>query len=157
MRLLPVVIALLLSTQIAPAQTDSNASQISPAADASALHEYESCTFQDGLQIVKIDSLPPGIQQRTINTAQGTKTIHMLAGRRIMFAYGVGGDLFANVKPEVLPDGSWASEKQSLLDEIAAMQSVRSTRQRCALSFAFCTSISSRACFQSLSLHLRSS
>ena len=121
MRLLPVVIALLLSTQIAPAQTDSNASQISPAADASALHEYESCTFQDGLQIVKIDSLPPGIQQRTINTAQGTKTIHMLAGRRIMFAYGVGGDSFANVKPEVLPDGSWASEKQSLLDEIAAM------------------------------------
>ena len=45
----------------------------------------------------------------------------MLAGRRIMFAYGVGGNVFANVKPEVLPDGSWASQKQSLLDEIAAM------------------------------------
>ena len=121
MRLLPVVIALLLSTQTAPAQTDSNAPPISPAADANALHEYESCTFEDGLQIVKIDSLPPGVQQRTIDTTQGPKTIQMLAGRRIMFAYGVAGNLFANVKPEVLPDGSWASEKQSLLDEIAAM------------------------------------
>ena len=45
----------------------------------------------------------------------------MLAGRRIMFAYGVGGDFFANVKPELLPDDTWATEKQSLLDEIAAM------------------------------------
>jgi hypothetical protein len=121
MRLLPVVIALLLSTQTAPAQTDSNAPQISAIADANALHEYESCTFEDGLQIVKIDSLPPGVQQRTIDTTQGPKTIQMHAGRRIMFAYGVAGNLFANVKPEVLPDGSWASEKQSLLDEIAAM------------------------------------
>jgi hypothetical protein len=121
MRLFPVVIALLLSTPISPAQNDPNAPQISPDADANALHEYESCTFEDGLQIVKIDSLPPGVQQRSINTSQGTKIIHMRAGRRIMFAYGVGGDLFANVKPEVLPDDSWASEKQSLLDEIAAM------------------------------------
>jgi hypothetical protein len=119
MRLLPVVIALLLSPQIATAQTDSSTPQTSP--DADALREYESCTFDDGLQIVKIDSLPPGVQQRTINTTQGSKTIHMIAGRRIMFAYGVGGDFFANVKPEVLPDGSWDTEKQGLLDEIAAM------------------------------------
>ena len=45
----------------------------------------------------------------------------MLAGRRIMFAYGVGGDFFANVKPELLPDDTWAAERQDLLDEIAAM------------------------------------
>jgi hypothetical protein len=121
MLLLPVVTILLLSTQGAPAQTAPNPAQNSQVADANALHEYESCTFEDGLQIVKIDSLPPGVQQRTINTTQGTKTIHMVAGRRIMFAYGVGGDFFANVKPEVLPDDRWASEKQSLLDEIAAM------------------------------------
>ena len=70
---------------------------------------------------MKIDSLPPGVQQRTIDTAGGPKIIHMLAGRRIMFAYGVGGDFFANVKPELLPEATWATEKQSLLDEIAAM------------------------------------
>ena len=86
-----------------------------------ALHDYESCTFQDGLQIVKVDSLPPGTQQREIETTHGPKIIHMLAGRRIMFAYGVGGDFFANVKPERLPDDTWAIEKQNLLDELAAM------------------------------------
>ncbi len=121
MRLLPVVIALLLSTRTAPAQNDSNTSQSPPAETAIALHDYESCTFDDGLQIVKIDSLPKGLQQRTVDTAQGPKVIQMLAGRRIMFAYGVGGDYFANVKPELLPDDTWATEKQSLLDEIAAM------------------------------------
>jgi hypothetical protein len=121
MRLLPVAIALLLSTRTAPAQIDSTTPQNPPLANAVALHDYESCTFDDGLQIAKIDSLPPGVQQRTVNTTQGPKTIQMLAGRRIMFAYGVGGDSFANVKPEVLPDDTWATEKQSLLDEIAAM------------------------------------
>jgi hypothetical protein len=45
----------------------------------------------------------------------------MLAGRRIMFAYGIGGDVFANVKPEILPDATWTTEKQNLLDELAAM------------------------------------
>jgi hypothetical protein len=122
MRLLPVVIALLLfSTQATPAQNDSNTQQRPPADTATSLHDYESCTFDDGLQIVKIDSLPHGVQQRTIDTTQGPKTIQMVAGRRIMFAYGVGGDFFANVKPEVLPDDTWATEKKSLLDEIAAM------------------------------------
>jgi hypothetical protein len=121
MRLLPLAIALLLSTPLAPAQNPPEPAQAPPTAELAALHDYESCSFDDGLQIVKIDSLPPGVQQRTINTTEGPKVIHMLAGRRIMFAYGVGGDLFANVKPEVLPDASWATEKQNLLDEIAAM------------------------------------
>ncbi|HEY3989994.1 MAG TPA: hypothetical protein VGM02_11900 [Acidobacteriaceae bacterium] len=121
MRLLPVAIALLLSTQTAPAQNDPITAQNLPAANAAALHDYESCTFDDGLQIVKIDSLPAGVQQRTIDTTQGPKTLQMLAGRRIMFAYGVGGDFFANVKPEVLPSDTWAIEKQNLLDEIQAM------------------------------------
>jgi hypothetical protein len=121
MRLLPVAIVLLLSAQIAPAQNASSTVQSPPAAGAAVLRDYESCTFDDGLQIVKIDSLPAGVQQRTVDTAQGPKTIQMLDGRRIMFAYGVGGDFFANVKPEILPDNAWTTEKQSLLDELAAM------------------------------------
>lgn len=122
MRLLPFAIAILLSTPTAPAQNAPASAQTTSNADAAAaLHDYESCSFDDGLQIVKIDSLPPGEQQRTINTTEGPKVIHMLAGRRIMFAYGVGGDFFANVKPEVLPDATWATAKQNLLDELAAM------------------------------------
>jgi hypothetical protein len=121
MRLLPVAIVLLLSSSTIPAQTALNSPQNPPTASADVLHNYESCTFDDGLQIAKIDSLPPGVQQRTIDTTQGPKIIQMLAGRRIMFAYGVGGDFFANVKPELLPTDTWAAEKQDLLDEIAAM------------------------------------
>jgi hypothetical protein len=121
MRLLPFAIAILLSTPTALAQNASGTAQTASAAEDTALHDYESCSFEDGLQIVKVDALPPGEQHRTINTTEGAKVIHMLAGRRIMFAYGVGGDLFANVKPEVLPDTTWATEKQDLLDELAAM------------------------------------
>jgi hypothetical protein len=121
MRLLPVAIALLLSSSTIRAQNAPNTAQSPPNFGADELHNYESCTFDDGLQIAKIDSLPPGVQQRTINTTQGPKIIQMLAGRRIMFAYGVGGDFFANVKPELLPADTWAVEKRDLLDELAAM------------------------------------
>jgi hypothetical protein len=121
MRLLPFAIALQLATLTAPAQNASSTAQSASATEAAALHDYESCTFDDGLQIVKIDSLPPGEQHRTVNTTEGPKVIHMLAGRRIKFAYGVGGDFFADVKPEILPEATWAAEKQNLLDEIAAM------------------------------------
>jgi hypothetical protein len=121
MRLLPFAIAILLSTPSAVAQNASGTPQTASTAEDAALHDYESCSFDDGLQIVKRDALPPGEQQRTINTTEGPKVIHMLAGRRIMFAYGIGGDFFANVKPEVLPDTTWATEKQNLIDELAAM------------------------------------
>ena len=121
MRLLPVAIVLLLSSSTIPAQDAPNPAHNPTAVNADALHNYESCSFDDGLQIAKIDALPPGAQQRSIDTTQGPKIIHMLAGRRIMFAYGVGGDFFANVKPELLPDDTWTVEKQDLLDEIAAM------------------------------------
>jgi hypothetical protein len=121
MRLLPLAIAVLLPALTTPAQMAPHAGQDPANANAVALHDYESCSFDDGLQIVKVDSLPPGIQERTINTLQGPKVIRMLAGRRILFAYGMGGGSFANVKPEILPDDTWEAEKQDLLDESQAM------------------------------------
>jgi hypothetical protein len=121
MRLLPVAIILLLSSSSLPAQNAPQDGGSPPTASDEPLHDYESCSFDDGLQIGKIDSLPFGDQQRTVNTVHGPKLIHMLAGRRIMFAYGVGGDFFANAKPERLPSDTWATEKQNLLDELAAM------------------------------------
>ena len=83
-----------------------------------ALHDYESCNFPDGLQVVQVDALPAGMQERTVKTRSGPKTVHMLAGRRIMLAYALG-DFFANVKPELLPEDTWGIEKQTLLDELA--------------------------------------
>ncbi len=120
MRLFPVIAVLLSATTIS-AQTALPNPQSKPPDASAPLHDYESCVFDDGLQIVKIDSLPPGMQERTIHTMQGPKTIQMLAGRRIMFAYGLGSDSFANVKPELLPAKSWQQDKENLLDEIQAM------------------------------------
>jgi hypothetical protein len=115
-----LMLTLLSLAPLTPQQTSP--SPATPAAeDHSALHDYESCTFDDGLQIVKIDAMPPGVQERTVDTASGPKTISMLDGRRILFAYGLGGDTFANVKPEILPSDTWAIEKQALLDQMNAM------------------------------------
>jgi hypothetical protein len=121
MPVLPLPIAVLLSSVFMIGQNAPAVAQSSSPEHTAALRNYESCSFDDGLQIVTIDSLPPGVQQRAVNTSHGPKIIHMLAGDRILFAYGVGGDFFANVKPEVLPADTWDSEKQDLLDEIAAL------------------------------------
>ena len=120
MRLLALALAVIFSAATAPAQSGPVSPQTATAT-STALRNYESCTFDDGLEIVKIDSLPPGMQERTINTTHGQKTVHMLDGRRIMFAYGLSGDSFANVKPEILPATSWQQDKENLLDEIQAM------------------------------------
>lgn len=120
MRLFPVI-AVLLSAATISAQTAVPNPQSNPPDASTPLHDYESCVFDDGLQIVKIDSLPPGMQERTIHTMHGPKTIQMLAGRRVLFAYGLGSDAFANVKPEILPATSWQQDKENLLDEIQAM------------------------------------
>ena len=117
-----VAIAVLLCPASLPAQSTPPPAQSSLSDNAAALHDYQSCNFDDGLQIVKIDSLPSGPQERTITTLEGPKVVHMLDGRRILFAYGVSGNYFANVKPELLPDGTWATQKNYLLDEVQAMQ-----------------------------------
>jgi hypothetical protein len=114
---------LLLMTTALPGQSTPLPPPARSQTNDAPLHDYESCTFDDGLQIVKVDSLPPGVQERSVDTKSGPKTIRMLAGRRIMFAYGIGGDFFANVKPEILPDDTWALEKQALLDALDAMLS----------------------------------
>ena len=97
------------------------AQQSEPRADNTAadavLHAYESCHFADGLQVVQVDALPAGVQERSIETKSGPKTIRMVAGRRIMLAYPMK-EFMANIKPELLPADTWGIEKQALLDEL---------------------------------------
>jgi hypothetical protein len=107
---LPVLLSLMALLPQAPA--------INPAAAAdSPLAAYESCHFQDGLQVVQVEALPPGVQQRSVDTERGPKTIKMLAGRRVMLGYATGS-FVANLKPEVLPADLWGVEKQTMLDEL---------------------------------------
>ena len=91
-----------------------------PVADGSVLQAYESCHFNDGLQVVQVDALRPGVQERSVASSSGPREIKMVAGRRVMLAYATG-DFVANIKPELLPADLWSTEKQSLLDELNFM------------------------------------
>ncbi len=109
-------IAVLLAFGSAPADAFTDADH--PSA-VSPLEDYTSCHFSDGLMIVQVDALPPGVQQRTVQTAHGVEPIRMSDGRRVMFAYPLS-DFYANVKPEVLPADTYGQEKKTLLAELDA-------------------------------------
>lgn len=79
------------------------------------LESYTRCHFDDGLEVVAVDALAPGVNVRSVETASGERGIKMSAGYRVMFAYP-GTDFFANAKAEKLPSESYAEEKQVLLE-----------------------------------------
>lgn len=85
------------------------------AVQSQELKPYTHCTFADGLQIVAVDPLAPGVTARTVETATGKKLVPMLAGIRIMFAYP-DTDFFANVKAEKLPASQYSKLKQILIE-----------------------------------------
>jgi hypothetical protein len=85
------------------------------AASPAALTPYTSCQFTDGLQIVQVDPLPPGITSREVQTDSGPRQIAMDLGIRIMFAYPET-DFYANVKAEELPSSNYQKLKKDLLD-----------------------------------------
>lgn len=78
------------------------------------LSPYTSCEFTDGLNVVEVDPLAPGVHTRSVETAQGARDIPMEAGERIMFAYPLTG-FYANVKAEVLPAAQYPELKKVLL------------------------------------------
>ena len=82
---------------------------------ADALTPYMTCSFSDGLQIVRTDPLATGITARDVDTDNGPRRIEMEAGMRIMFAYP-DTDFYANVKAEVLPAAKFGELKRYLLE-----------------------------------------
>lgn len=76
---------------------------------------YESCTFPDGLAIVDVSPLAPGVLSRPVRTRRGELALQLTAGRRVMFAYP-NTDFYANVKVELLPEKNYAQQKQLLMD-----------------------------------------
>lgn len=89
-----------------------------------ALAPYTSCVFPDGLRVVGIDPLAPGVQSRSVETATGTHSIEMEAGERVMFAYPLT-DFYANLKVELLPADRYAELKQTLLANLHFLESER--------------------------------
>lgn len=97
------------------------------------LKAYESCSFPDGLAVADIQPMPADIHDRPAKTKQGDKTVPLLAGRRISFAYP-GAATYASVKVELLPPDNYAVNKRYLqedFDDIVASDKgvVKSTRQ----------------------------
>lgn len=88
-----------------------------PSSGAAALTPYASCSFSDGLQVVQVDPLAPGITLREVETDSGARQIDLEAGLRIMFAYP-NTDFYANVKAELLPARNYAQLKQFLLENL---------------------------------------
>jgi hypothetical protein len=83
---------------------------------AAVLAPYSSCQFQDGLRVVRVDPLRPGVTSRSVETDSGPRQIDMQAGLRMLFAYP-NTDYYANVKAELLPAANYPQLKQFLLDQ----------------------------------------
>jgi hypothetical protein len=83
---------------------------------AAVLAPYSSCQFQDGLRVVRVDPLRPGVTSRSVETDSGPRQIDMQAGLRMLFAYP-STDYYANVKAELLPAANYPQLKRFLLDE----------------------------------------
>ncbi len=88
-----------------------------PSPGMATLTPYTTCTFSDGLQVVQVDPLAPGITSREVETDSGSRQINLEAGLRIKFAYP-STDFYANVKAELLPAANYAQLKQFLLDNL---------------------------------------
>lgn len=80
-----------------------------------ALQPYTSCRFADGLQVVDVTPLGPGITSREVDTDSGPREVDLEAGVRVMFAYP-NTDFYANVKAELLPAGEYPQLKRYLLE-----------------------------------------
>jgi hypothetical protein len=91
------------------------AGRLSAQSVAGALEPYTSCRFSDGLQIVQVDSLPPDVRSRSVDTDSGPHQVNLEGGVRVMLAYP-DTDFYANVKAELLPSANYPQLKQILLD-----------------------------------------
>lgn len=86
------------------------------------LQAYTSCFFPDGLQILSVEPLAADVTARTVDTANGSKKIDLLAGRQILVAYPFT-DFFANVRAELLPGSRYAAQKAALIANLTYMES----------------------------------
>ena len=128
-RLLPAFCSLLLQLPAQPQKraapsgsaaallrsTGAVAPQGPPPSDA-VLKPYESCAFPDGLQITDVQSMPSDVRERPVQSHGVSKSVPLLAGRRITFNYP-GAEPYASVKLEQLPVENYAANRKLLLDD----------------------------------------
>lgn len=123
---------LLISNLCGTSNSDSSASaatfeRIDPTPSPSAssdnrslsLKPYLSCKFEDDLQIVETTRRPKSAEKfRLVETASGNRTVSVLDGYRVMFAYPSTPYYFANIKVEQSNPQDYASDKEMVRSEL---------------------------------------
>ena len=77
---------------------------------------YTMCHLPNGLSVVETAPLAPGVTERTVMTTGGPRSVRMLEGRRVMFAYP-DEDFYANVKVELLPVQGYDDARAALIGD----------------------------------------
>ncbi len=87
-----------------------------PAKNYPELKPYDSCDFPDGLRVTDVSAMPAEVHERPVQMHGVTKSVPLLGGRRVTFAYP-GGQPYASVKVELLPAENYAANRRLLLDD----------------------------------------
>jgi len=84
-----------------------------------SLKPYLSCKFEDDLQIVETTRRPKSAEKfRLVETASGNKTVSVLDGYRVMFAYPSTPYYFANIKVEQSNAQDYTSDKEMVRSQL---------------------------------------
>jgi hypothetical protein len=132
-RVLPATLLLCSVSAFAQAKRPAAPLPAGPAPNAAAqpangpknhpeLKAYGSCQFPDGLQVTGVEPMPDDVHERPVQIHGVTKSVPLLDGRRITFAYP-GEQPYASVKLELLPAADWIENRKLLLadfDDIVA-------------------------------------
>ena len=97
-----------------------SAQLLDPAETSSVLAAYARCQFTGRLAASSIDRAPDLPMARPVETASGTKRVSVADGYRLMLAFP-DLDPFVNLKIERSIDGRYASDKQTVLDQMQHM------------------------------------
>lgn len=96
---------------------------------APALKPYISCKLPIGPDLLQYTSLPEAPMTRPAQTLTGPKSIKLMDGLISAYAFPQSAP-FANVKVELLPASSYATEKSDLISEFDAIHAKGEDTQR---------------------------
>jgi hypothetical protein len=81
------------------------------------LKPFTECRFDDGLQVVSVDRLPPGEEWRSVDTRSGSKSVSLADGYRVMLAYP-NTDYFVNLKVEQSQAGMFRWDTATIVESM---------------------------------------
>src|SRR6266404_145863 len=112
-----LMISVLVSASIAPAQSKS---------DADPLKVYTRCKLKGDLRVKEVERRPKSTEKyRYVVTANGNERVSVQDGYRVMFGYRDLLYYFANVKIEQSEPSSYAQDKEKVVSELKYLSSTK--------------------------------